>query len=350
MFNSPFTKNMIWFEGVVENNNDPLKLGRVQVRMFGYHTEDKALIPTEDLHYAQVMHPITSAAMNGIGHTPALLNGTHVVGFFRDSTSCQDPVVMGSIGGIPQASSDASVGFSDPDSVYPKEDFLDEPDVSRHARGEESFLDAENDLTPKKRTQREESFVDKVVPTSDTPATENVSQPEIPYATEYPFNRVHETESGHVIEYDDTPGSERICITHKTGSFIEMHPDGTVTAKSVNENYKLVQADNTEIVLAKNNVHVGSDYNLNIEGNMNLRVVGDVNWHTGGNWRQVTVGTTNLTQTGAVTETLENTLTQTVSSSVSLTHSSSYAHSVSATLETISGGVQTIQGSQVLIN
>lgn len=334
MFNSPFTKSMVWFEGVVENNNDPLKLGRVQVRMFGYHTDDKALIPTEELHYAQVMHPVTSAAMNGIGQSPSLLNGTHVVGFFRDSTSCQDPVVMGSIGGIPQATPDPSKGFSDPTGTYPKGEFIDEPDVSRHARGDLAFKDEVNDLTPKKRTQRQESFVDKPVPTADTPSTENVSQPEIPYASEYPFNRVHETESGHVIEYDDTPGAERICITHRTGSFIEMHPDGTVTAKSVNENYKLVQADNTEIMLARNNVHIGSDYNLNIEGDMNVRIAGGVNWHTAGNWNQTTSGKTDLTLTGDVTEDMGGSLSQNAASTIS----------------TISTGLHTIKGSKVLVN
>ena len=29
-----------WFVGVVEDRNDPLKLGRVRVRCLGYHTSD----------------------------------------------------------------------------------------------------------------------------------------------------------------------------------------------------------------------------------------------------------------------------------------------------------------------
>ena len=35
----------VWFTGVVENRNDPAKLGRVQVRCLGYHTEDLIDIP-----------------------------------------------------------------------------------------------------------------------------------------------------------------------------------------------------------------------------------------------------------------------------------------------------------------
>ena len=38
----------IWFTGVVEDRNDPDKLGRVRVRCLGYHTEDKKLIPNNN--------------------------------------------------------------------------------------------------------------------------------------------------------------------------------------------------------------------------------------------------------------------------------------------------------------
>ena len=38
----------VWFTGVVEDRNDPSKLGRVRVRCLGLHTENKVDIPTED--------------------------------------------------------------------------------------------------------------------------------------------------------------------------------------------------------------------------------------------------------------------------------------------------------------
>ena len=38
-----------WFVGVVEDRDDPHRLGRVRVRALGYHTEDKTKIPTESL-------------------------------------------------------------------------------------------------------------------------------------------------------------------------------------------------------------------------------------------------------------------------------------------------------------
>ena len=38
--------NFIWFMGVVEDRLDPLKMGRVRVRCFNWHSEDKERVPT----------------------------------------------------------------------------------------------------------------------------------------------------------------------------------------------------------------------------------------------------------------------------------------------------------------
>ena len=76
---------MKWFEGVVEDRNDPLQLGRVKIRCIGYHTENKQDLPTDDLPWAVPVQPITSAAMSGVGISPlGPVPGTVVVGFFRD--------------------------------------------------------------------------------------------------------------------------------------------------------------------------------------------------------------------------------------------------------------------------
>ena len=70
-----------WFVGVVEDRNDPQKLGRLRVRCLGYHTEDLTKLPTSDLPWAHVMNPITSATVSGVGQTPlGCVEGTWVVG------------------------------------------------------------------------------------------------------------------------------------------------------------------------------------------------------------------------------------------------------------------------------
>ena len=91
------------FTGVVENRDDPLKLGRCQVRIVGLHTDDKTVLPTEELPWAYPMQPIASAAMNGIGWTPVgPVHGTWVVIMFHDD-EYQMPIMIGTVGGIPHS-------------------------------------------------------------------------------------------------------------------------------------------------------------------------------------------------------------------------------------------------------
>ena len=134
----------IWFTGVVEDRNDPSKLGRVRVRCVGYHTDDKERIPTADLPWAHVMHPVTDPAMQGLGNSPSFLTeGTWVIGFFRDAQEKQQPVIMGSLPGVPANTADKTKGFNDPNGKYPSTiehsyHTTGESDVSRLARGEDA--------------------------------------------------------------------------------------------------------------------------------------------------------------------------------------------------------------------
>ena len=70
--NNFINNNFFWFTGVVEDINDPMEMGRVRVRCYGYHTDDKNSvtgIPTESLPWGHVMMPITSASCSGIGES-----------------------------------------------------------------------------------------------------------------------------------------------------------------------------------------------------------------------------------------------------------------------------------------
>lgn len=88
-----------WWIGVVEDRVDPEKLGRCRVRIYGYHTDNKSLLPTEDLPWAIPIHPITSAASSGVGGTPVgPLTGSWVLGFFLDGEDMQQPAFFGTIG------------------------------------------------------------------------------------------------------------------------------------------------------------------------------------------------------------------------------------------------------------
>ena len=120
----------VWFVGVIEDRHDPEKLGRVKVRALGYHTDDKELIKTADLPWAEVMQPAGGNAMSGIGDSPiGIVEGSWVVGFFRDPESLQEPIIMGTLPGKntrvatqmkahgPARGTDNQFGFYDPTTV-----------------------------------------------------------------------------------------------------------------------------------------------------------------------------------------------------------------------------------------
>jgi hypothetical protein len=99
----------------------------------------------------------------------------------------------------------------------------------------------------------------------------NVDTPPI-----YPYNNVNQTESGHSMEMDDTPGRERIRIQHRgantangmmPGSFIEMHPNGDVVHKIYGESY--------EIIAGRKNIQIKGTCNITIEGDCNMHVLGN---------------------------------------------------------------------------
>lgn len=97
-----------WWVGVVESRMDPLKMGRVQARIFGHHTENKQLIPTADLPWIACM-----SAPNASGSFSTPKEGDYVMGFFQDGESGQSPVIIGIYPGI-KPPSGGDKGFQDP--------------------------------------------------------------------------------------------------------------------------------------------------------------------------------------------------------------------------------------------
>lgn len=91
------------YQGIVEDRNDPLYLGRCRVRVYGVHTDDVSILPTVDLPWAFPMMPVTSASVSGVGSAAVgPVVGTIVVVTFQDSDQ-QIPMMMGTLGGIPQS-------------------------------------------------------------------------------------------------------------------------------------------------------------------------------------------------------------------------------------------------------
>jgi hypothetical protein len=297
--------HFVWWYGVIEDIHDPKKLGRVRVRVLGWHTDNRTSygIPTEDLPWAHVMQPITSAAMSGIGSSPTgLLQGSWVIGFFLDGKNAQQPFVIGSYSGIQkpdleQESSfqvpyndfgkssyrnrliNSSLGFRDPDGIYPIEGRMGEPDTNRLVRNENT------DWTIVKKKK------DEIV-SCKTALYGAWQEPKTPYAAKYPFNHVTETKSGHIFEVDDTPGAERIHRYHKSGTFEEIHPNGSMVHKVVGNEWNITLND--RLILVKGNttwntdklmkIRVGKNLEIETEGNMHVLVKGNTVMETQGNF------------------------------------------------------------------
>ena len=272
-----------WFTGVVEDRFDPEELNRVRVRCFGYHTEDKSAIDTEDLPWATVMMPTTASGTSGIGDTPhGLMEGSWVVGFFRDGPSAQDPIIMGSVASKNSPRS-KDLGFTG--ANYPTGDYAEESDVNYAARqtkyttsnalqqrelGSAAVTSIQTASPPKVSTvatdKAESYYTESPFEVMPPLGDDRVGGAHVP---DYPYNKVNESECGHVAEVDCTPGFERTHRSHTSGTYEEIYADGTRSIKITGEDY--------EVVVSNKNVHIRGNCNMTIDGNLRQLVYG--NYH-----------------------------------------------------------------------
>lgn len=343
----------VWWQGVVEDIYDPLKLGRVRVRVLGWHSDDKADVPVKDIPWAHVIMPVNSPSVSGKGWSPTgLVQGAWVVGFFRDGNNAQEPVVFGTIGGIntvkipipddlsrlagnqfadtglikdiiaqqiqsrkdevisalEKAKNDVGLkpyempknptinsarGFSDPDGLYPLISRMGESDTNRLARAEQ----LENTIVAKKQNELE---------SCQTALAGSWREPSPAYNAKYPFNNVYESQAGHVIEYDDTPGAERLHWYHCSGTFNEIHPKGSEVHKVVGNAWDITLND--KMILVKGNcafntnktlkIYMGKDLEIEVEGDSKMYVKGDMTVDVRGNYLQKVKGTYTLSSEG----------------------------------------------------
>ena len=89
-----------WWVGEVEDNEDPMELGRCKVRVLGYYTNVRggtvADLPTDNLPWATVLQHACQAGNDGQGESAGQLQpGAIVMGFFMDGESAQMPIVIG---------------------------------------------------------------------------------------------------------------------------------------------------------------------------------------------------------------------------------------------------------------
>ena len=102
----------------------------------------------------------------------------------------------------------------------------------------------------------------------------------------YPFNHVTQTESGHIFELDDTPKRERVKLMHRTGTYIEMAPDGDEVHKIFGNGLEITVKDKDVIVKGSCSLTVYGDCVTHIMGDKFEKVEGDYSLFVMGNYYQ----------------------------------------------------------------
>lgn len=332
--------NFIWFIGEVEDRNDPLKLGRVKVRCFGWHSTDKELQPTKNLPWASTVQPVTTPANSASG----LTKGVWVFGFFLDGERAQKPMIMGHIPGY---------RFGSPG----------ESELPRAARNEADYLPPGDVL--RDGTILEEVIVDPNEEQPDDPKTGQVnkwSEPARPTDAVYPTATVNAHESG---TYTQIAGSGRYTIQTNNGSYIEIDAGGNGKWKVITDNYEIVGGSKYVDVSGTVNMHVKGNVVNNIEGNLVENITGNVIRNiTGTLTETVTEDVTYINEakrteqiTGDVsiineatrTEQVTGSMTETFEAGLSTTISGSATETISGSKTSTSSGSYTIDGSTVSI-
>jgi hypothetical protein len=98
----------------------------------------------------------------------------------------------------------------------------------------------------------------------------------------YTYNQVRKSASGHVTEIDDTPGRQRLLYKHRTGTGIEMMPDGTIIINTTKNMIRVSAGDEKVIIEGDGEIVYHGNLRMKVDGNFDLDVGGDYNVTVGG--------------------------------------------------------------------
>jgi len=157
-----------------------------------------------------------------------------------------------------------TVGFIDPTAQYPTNEYKGRSEANKLATG-----DINGTIVQQKEIQRVKGI--------QLPNNERWEQPQVSYNAEYPYNKVLQTESGHIIEMDDTPGAERLQVYHRSGTFIEIDPNGSVIKRTKGSSYEIIDRNGHIAVSGDAHLSVSGGIKIFVGGNADIEVEGDTN-------------------------------------------------------------------------
>ena len=121
----------------------------------------------------------------------------------------------------------------------------------------------------------------------------SVENPPVP-----PYNNITQTPSGHMFEMDDTNSRERVRLQHRTGTFIEMHPNGDEVHKVYGDGYEITIKNKNVLIKGHCSVTIEGDSIIDVKGNKVENVQGNYSVVVGGSYNVVATKQINLATTG----------------------------------------------------
>lgn len=207
--------------GVVVNNVDTEDRGRLQVRIYGIIDDSVSDI---DCPWCETNGSIISSSSETIGLSSAPKIGSYVyVNFIYNNPSF--PKVTGYVRGNKDSS------------------------LLHTVKGISSVVGARTEIGPE--------------------------LPSLSSSAVNPNNTVLETKS-YTIELDDTDGNERVSIQHKSGSYFELRPDGTIQIKSSKDTYTITKGNLEDYIEDSVNRLIKGSVDETIEGVVNRLIKGYV--------------------------------------------------------------------------
>lgn len=215
------------YRAVITNNKDPEFQNRYQVRIFGLvdgNTSGFESTADADLPWAECMGSTAFGLIGKVGVSSVMHQGTWVYVILQDNDPNQ-PIILGTVTGTAKKDQD---GFKDPDGKFPLEEG---PDM-------------------------------------------NVS------GDKYTFNQTIKTQSGHLIEIDDSEGDERIHVYHMKGTYLLIDKDGNIFVNGV-KNAQFDIAENVTWNIGKNStINIGENSAINIQGTLTETIKGRTTFDT----------------------------------------------------------------------
>lgn len=103
----------------------------------------------------------------------------------------------------------------------------------------------------------------------------------------YPNYWSYKSRSGHSLVFDDSKGEETVSLQHRSGSAVQMMPDGALHITAHNSKYSVTFGEDRVIISGAHDIVVKGDASMRVYGDYNVTCHKDYNLTVNGNFNMV---------------------------------------------------------------